>query len=648
MDHTPKSSGSKRRGKKKPSKDHLPPEARPQMCTSTENGVGASQILEVTNDLPKNELKKDTESLNTKPTETISTDDKDQSINNDIANESQGCALFSNSIAVEKAADVCTMQNENKDSFSEKTHDNDGKAEGTKVPNTKAETGISIQNPGCPEKTGIATKGGAGGVQKSKGELRKERNAIQEAQRAAKLARKSEAAPNAAVAKGPQQQQQKVQQQQQQKPQQQKSTQRVSESDSSSQPKKVQNQAQMPKKTDQTSGPHVVARDAKLRVPNSMQLDDEKVVSRITKKMEKKHIPMRNLQQKKVSLFKHLHQYEHDNSLTSTVLINSGNIHPAILKLGLQYASGIITGSKARCVALLKVLKEVIDDYQTPDNKDLARDLDVHLSPFISFLNQCRQQSVSMGNAIKYIKHHINNTPSDCPDKQAKENLKTVINQFYRERILLAAKAISEFAYGIIEDEDLILVYACSSVVRKVLVEAHSKGKKFKVIVVDGRPKFEGVAMVSYLRGHGIKCSYIHINTISHVMAKVTKVLLGAHAILANGYVMSRIGSAQVCLIAHVFNVMVFVCCESYKFCDRVQPDSFVFNELGDPDEIARVSGHTNELAEWRSTPTLYLLNLVYDVTPHELVTLVITDVGVIQPTSVPMVLRVKNPEAYY
>lgn len=68
----------------------------------------------------------------------------------------------------------------------------------------------------------------------------------------------------------------------------------------------------------------------------------------------------------------------------------------------------------------------------------------------------------------------------------------------------------------------------------------------------------------------------------------------------------------------------------------------------GDPDEIARVSGHANELAEWRSTPTLYLLNLVYDVTPHELVTLVITDVGVIQPTSVPMVLRVKNPEAYY
>lgn len=62
---------------------------------------------------------------------------------------------------------------------------------------------------------------------------------------------------------------------------------------------------------------------------------------------------------------------------------------------------------------------------------------------------------------------------------------------------------------------------------------------------------------------------------------QVTKVFLGAHAILANGYVMSRIGSAEVCLVAKLFSVPVLVCCETYKFCDRVQPDSFVFNELG-------------------------------------------------------------------
>ena len=57
--------------------------------------------------------------------------------------------------------------------------------------------------------------------------------------------------------------------------------------------------------------------------------------------------------------------------------------------------------------------------------------------------------------------------------------------------------------------------------------------------------------------------------------------LLGAHALLANGYVMSRVGSAMISMVAKAFNVPVLVCCETYKFSDRVQTDSFVSNELG-------------------------------------------------------------------
>jgi len=64
-------------------------------------------------------------------------------------------------------------------------------------------------------------------------------------------------------------------------------------------------------------------------------------------------------------------------------------------------------------------------------------------------------------------------------------------------------------------------------------------------------------------------------------MLQVTKVLFGAHALLANGFVTSQIGSSQVALVAKAYNIPVLVCCETYKFCDHVQTDSFVFNELG-------------------------------------------------------------------
>jgi len=51
--------------------------------------------------------------------------------------------------------------------------------------------------------------------------------------------------------------------------------------------------------------------------------------------------------------------------------------------------------------------------------------------------------------------------------------------------------------------------------------------------------------------------------------------------VLANGFVMSRVGTAQLCLIAKTHNVPVMVCCGTHKFSERVQTDSFVFNELG-------------------------------------------------------------------
>ena len=58
-------------------------------------------------------------------------------------------------------------------------------------------------------------------------------------------------------------------------------------------------------------------------------------------------------------------------------------------------------------------------------------------------------------------------------------------------------------------------------------------------------------------------------------------VFLGAHALLSNGNVMASTGSAMVAMVAKANNVPVLVCCETYKFCERVQTDSIVFNELG-------------------------------------------------------------------
>lgn len=120
-----------------------------------------------------------------------------------------------------------------------------------------------------------------------------------------------------------------------------------------------------------------------------------------------------------------------------------------------------------------------------------------------------------------------------------------------------------------------------SSLIRKILLDAHKNGKQFEIIVVDGRPLLEGREMLRRLVDAGLNCTYVMINAVSFVMSSATKVLLGAHALLANGYVMSRTGTAQIALIAKAFNKPVLVCCETYKFSEKAQTDSFVYNEIG-------------------------------------------------------------------
>jgi translation initiation factor eIF-2B subunit delta len=99
--------------------------------------------------------------------------------------------------------------------------------------------------------------------------------------------------------------------------------------------------------------------------------------------------------------FGHLYSQPKQQSMIGA----SKDVHPAILALGLQYSSYAICGSTARMVAMLLAFKAVIGDYQTPPGTSLARHLtNHHLSPQIEFLKSCRPLSVSMGNAIRWLK----------------------------------------------------------------------------------------------------------------------------------------------------------------------------------------------------------------------------------------------------
>lgn len=347
-----------------------------------------------------------------------------------------------------------------------------------------------------------------------------------------------------------------------------------------------------------------------------------------------------------VNLFKHLHHERH--IALGNVSDLGSKIHPEIVKLGMKYASKIIVGSNARCVAFLHAVKHLVEDFERPSQADFTRGLEVSLQESSVYLDHCRPSAVSMQNALKHLKWQMSLLPATISDQEAKVKLINAIDTYIQEQILLADKAISIKIQTKITNGDVILTYGFSSLIYKILCDAHSAGRQFQVVVVDGRPWLEGKEMLKRLVKHGVECSYILIHALSFIMPKVSKVFLGAHAILANGSVMSRAGSAQVALIAKAFNVPVLVSCETHKSCERAQTDAIVYNEIGDAEALTETflyDAKKSCLANWKTKKSLNLLNITYDVTPADLVTAVVTELAILPPSSVPVILRIKPSE---
>ncbi|KAF2809201.1 IF-2B-domain-containing protein [Mytilinidion resinicola] len=361
---------------------------------------------------------------------------------------------------------------------------------------------------------------------------------------------------------------------------------------------------------------------------------------------------------KQVGLFGHLYGQPKQHSIAGA----AKEVHPAILALGLQYSSYVICGSTARCVSMLLAFKKVIESYTTPKGQALARHLTAHhLSPQITYLQACRPISISMGNAIRHLKDLIVKIDPAVSEADAKEHLIDSIDSFIRERITAADELISSEAMTKITPGDVVLTYASSTIVQTTLLKAHNAGIPFRVIVVDSKPLYEGKALARNLAHHGLKVSYSLISSAAHAMKSVTRIFLGAHAMMSNGRLYSRVGTAAIAMLAHERDIPVTVLCESVKFTDQVALDSIVKNELASPEELLSEnersalvdllpkdkssSADKNEevMKWWRDEPNLQILNILYDVTPAEYISIVITEHGSLPPSSVPVVHRIST-----
>ena len=201
-------------------------------------------------------------------------------------------------------------------------------------------------------------------------------------------------------------------------------------------PPQQQQQQQQEFKKKPTKAERRAFNEARRAAKQQANNNNKPVTPQPTPAKSKKKIQSQPPQQKSkdVSLFSHLPPFNNMRQLSvdpqsATMSLNFKNtkrsiaIHPAIKRLGLQYAHGHIVGSNSRAIALLRAFASFIRSYQTPEHKVLSRDLEQCLKPQIQFLIDCRPLSNSMGNAIKHIKLEISQISPDVPESEAKSGI---------------------------------------------------------------------------------------------------------------------------------------------------------------------------------------------------------------------------------
>ena len=189
-------------------------------------------------------------------------------------------------------------------------------------------------------------------------------------------------------------------------------------------------------------------------------------------------------------------------------------------------------------------------------------------------------------------------------------------------------KNINDQATSHIHAGEVVLTYARSKTIELFLKSA-AKKRKFQVVVCEGAPHYGGHAMAKSLAEAGIDTIVMNDATTFAAMARVNKVLLPAHAVLANGGLIAPSGSHMVALAAKHNSVPVVTITGMFKLCPMYPHEGQdTLNDLVSPSSVVDYA----EMSD-KTIADVEFINPVHDYIPPQLVNLFITNIGAFQPS---------------
>ncbi|HLI64115.1 MAG TPA: S-methyl-5-thioribose-1-phosphate isomerase [Terriglobales bacterium] len=290
----------------------------------------------------------------------------------------------------------------------------------------------------------------------------------------------------------------------------------------------------------------------------------------------------------------------------------------------------IVRGAPAIGVAAAMGIALGVRDASAKDQAELKRDLD----RICAALAQTRPTAVNLFWAIRRMKEKFEQVSAQ-PIANIQQALIAEAQRMLAEDIA-ANEAMGRHGAVLLPASGGVLTHCNAGALATcgygtalgVIRAAVGSGKKLHVFADETRPFLQGSRLTAWeLMKDGIPTTVIADNMAGAMMrqGKIHSVIVGADRIAANGDVANKIGTYSVAVLAKAHGIPFYVAAP-FSTVDLNTPDgSGIPIEQRSPREVTHLAGRPI------APEGVAVENPAFDVTPHEYVSAIITERGVVR-----------------
>jgi methylthioribose-1-phosphate isomerase len=253
----------------------------------------------------------------------------------------------------------------------------------------------------------------------------------------------------------------------------------------------------------------------------------------------------------------------------------------------------------------------------------------------LNVLSKSRPTAVNLTWAIDRMRGVLEKV-KDLSVSDIYEALKEEANKIYFED-LETNKKMAKIGNEVIKPNAVILTHCNTGALATVgygtalgvIREAHYSGKNIFVYADETRPRLQGAKLTAWeLVQEGIPAKLIADSVAATLIrdGKIDIILVGADRIALNGDTANKIGTFMLSVVAKVYNVPFYVVAPTSTIDFNIETGAEIVIEERSPEEVTHINGV-------RIAPEgIDVYNPAFDVTPHENITGIITEKGIIRP----------------